>query len=154
MSIARRASPEKEGRANSQIPQKGTAMSIKISNESKVQELLDEANSKCTARILSYQDIIDACNACDKHLSSIGLAAKAAKEGLQVYIDPHRAEYNKYKYHKAGWSEPMTTQAVISFEKGCWRLERVFRNTTASNSFRFLFSDNQKDRIIARLSTI
>jgi hypothetical protein len=101
-----------------------TAIIISENNRARIETAIAKAQGKAQCRLIEFDDIVKACRTIEKEL---GITRKAL-EGISYNVDLHAQNFpNAYKYRAE------STQFTLTFEKGKWRLVRVFRGYTKRN---------------------
>ena len=95
------------------------AIIIKDTNKEKIESAIKEAEGRAKERLICFADIESAIKEIEKKFHCV---TKKSMEGLSIIVDPYAQKYPKaYKY------TPESTQFLLTFEKGSWRLRWVAR---------------------------
>lgn len=112
-------------------------------NKDKIEKKLDEVQKRCTARTISYCDIVDELNAVDKQFSTV--CTKKGFEGTNILIDVNGQVFpGSYKF------SAYSTQFRAVYLKGKWRLTYIGRDfcKTYNQRWHITLSDTAKDCIL------
>ena len=114
-------------------------------NWTKLQELLNTSQERCTARTLEVEDIKKLIEKIEKRLNDLGLP-KTYRNGLTVDCNPYQEEFAQaYKYTPEG------TYIILAYDKNNWRVLEVYRANCKGKSekaLQFDFTNDQKERIL------
>ena len=105
------------------------AIIINETNKAKIETSIMEAEGKATMRTITYDDITKATQKIEKKLG----IPKKCLEGVRYDVDIHAQNFPKaYKYRAE------STQFIVEFSKGKWRLISVERyyTRTAGHDFK------------------
>lgn len=95
-----------------------TAVIIKQENESKIQQMIDDAQGRATARVIDINDILNATVKIEAVLN----VPKKYLEGIVYSVDMNAQDFpNAYKY------VPDSTHFVLTYIKGSWRVSDIAR---------------------------
>lgn len=113
---------------------------------------LSEVQGNCDVRLLSLDNLLECIELAEEVIHGDGRhqIAKKDLEGTKVIIDPHARKFpNAYKYI------PESTQAVVVYTRGTWRIIKVKRDTCKSVGHKctILLSDSAKAAIIEAIET-
>lgn len=118
---------------------------IKLTNEAKVTEALNKAQTRCKARTVSYADVVDMCRWVELRLG----ISKKALDGVKF-----TADYHAQAFPAAYGYAPESTIVSAEYKNGTWRVafERGYcrRPNTA---YRVTLTDEAKTAIISRMET-
>ena len=93
---------------------------VKEENKQRIEKILYELQKRCTARIISAQEIIDACERLDKFIYA---RSKKDLKGITALIDLNAQSFAKaYKY------VPYSTQFEVEHMGSYWRLNWIKRD--------------------------
>jgi hypothetical protein len=106
-------------------------MKTNVSNKEKIAAALEAVQEKCSARLLSAEDITKSAEGAEKKLDLVGVP-KAMRPGTRVVIDRYRVP-NSYNYRADA------TKAVLTRGASGWFLSEVWRapcgNVSLGNNF-------------------
>ncbi len=116
---------------------------MKEANKAKVEAVLDELQKKCSARMISFEDMMDSLGRAEK---SLGISKKAM-DGIRVHID-----YNAQKFPNAYKYTPESTIFEAVFKSGTWRVTDIYRGTAFVDGkmIRMTLTDAAKEAVIAK----
>ena len=112
-------------------------------NRNKIEKALDEAQGRCKARLITYEDILSELKAVDEQFSKV--CTKKAFENTEVLIDVNGQVFPKaYKF------SAKSTQFRAVYSKGKWRLVYLDRDwcRTYSQRWNIVLSDTAKQCIL------
>lgn len=116
---------------------------INEQNKSKIEAILNEVQAKSRARNMNIDDIYD----CLKYIIDRLEITKKALEGTTVYYDKNAQTFpNCYK------GIPESTQISITFDKGNWKLNRIYRGRTEKYRYELHLSETAKEAVIKNYS--
>lgn len=101
-------------------------MKINTNNKIKIESELYNIQSKCTARLIDYDDVLDAIGKADAKIASLGISKKYRNDCI-VSILPEQVS-NSYEYSAEG-----TFATLKRFSSG-WFLVSCSRRFTGSTS--------------------
>lgn len=114
-------------------------------NWTKLQELLNISQERCTARILEVKDVKKLIEKIEKRLNELGLP-KTYRDNLTVFCDPFKEEFAQaYNY------TPQGTHITLCYKNNNWRVLTTYRadcNGKSEKALQFNFTDDQKERIL------
>lgn len=114
-------------------------------NWTKLEELLNETQERCTTRTLDLEDVKKLIEKIEKRLTNLGLA-KTYRNGLMVDCNPFLNEFPQtYKY------TPQGTNIILTYDKNNWRVFDAYRHNCKGKNekaLQFYFTDDQKERIL------
>lgn len=114
-------------------------------NWTKLQELLNETQERCTARTLDLEDVKKLIEKIEKRLNDLGLL-KTYRNDLKVDCNPYQEEFAQaYKYTPEG------TKITLVYKNNNWRVLTAYRancNGKSNKALEFYFTDDQKERIL------
>ena len=116
---------------------------INVSNEAKLNGLIEKEQIRCTARIIDYEDITKIVTEIEKELEL--LLPKTAWVGVNIHVDLHAQSFpGAYKY------SPESTQFIVARGSSDWFIIGLGRAYTCSptNRMRVVFTDIQKEKMI------
>lgn len=102
---------------------------INETNKAKIETVIQEVEGKASVRTITYNDIVKATQRIEKKLG----IPKKYMEGVRYDVDLHAQNFPKaYKYRAE------STQFIVEFSKGKWRLISIERyyTRTAGHDFR------------------
>lgn len=105
------------------------AIIINETNRAKIETAIQDAEGKASMRTIDFNDIINATQKIEKKLG----IPKKYMDGVRYDVDLHAQNFPKaYKYRAE------STQFIVEFSKGKWRLISVERyyTRTAGHDFR------------------
>lgn len=116
-------------------------------NRQKIEKALDEAQGRCKARLITYEDILSELKAVDEQFSKV--CTKKAFENTGVLID-----VNGQVFPKAYEFSAKSTQFRTVYSKGKWRLVYLGRDwcRTYSQRWNIVLSDTAKQCILETFS--
>ena len=118
---------------------------ISETNRARIEAAIAEAEGKATARTITFDNIVHACERIEKKLG----VTKKAMEGIYYDIDLHAQNFpNAYKYRAE------STQFTVEFSKGKWRLVSIGRSYTRREGHQFrclTMPEETKQAIIDRM---
>ena len=95
-----------------------TAIIIKQENKSKIQQMMDDAQGKATARTIDLDDILTAARRIENALT----VPKKYLEGLVYSVDINAQDFaHAYKY------TPESTHFTLTYKNGTWRVSDIVR---------------------------
>ena len=116
---------------------------INEQNKSKIEAILNEVQLKKRARTIDIEYIYN----CTKTIIDKLEITKKALEGTRAYCDKNAQTFpNCYK------GIPESTQISITFDKGNWKLNRIYRGRTEAKEFEVHLSETAKEAIIKNYS--
>ena len=102
---------------------------INDTNRARIETAIAEAEGKATARTITFDNIVHACERIEKKLG----VTKKAMEGVYYDVDLHAQNFpNAYKYRAE--STPFT----VEFSKGKWRVSDFRRAKTRTPNNRYV----------------
>ena len=114
---------------------------INETNKDKIKAAIQEVEGKATARTIVYDDLVRAT----KYIEKMLRVPKKYLEGIRFDVDLHAQNFpKKYKYRAE------STQFVIEFSKGKWRLVSIERyyTRTAGHDYRCIAMSEETKRAI------
>lgn len=114
---------------------------INETNKERIAAAIRDVEGKSSARTIVYDDIVRATQRIEKKLG----IPKKHMEGIRFDVDLHAQNFpKKYKYRAE------STQFVIEFSKGKWRLVSIERyyTRTAGHDYRCIFMPEETKRAI------
>lgn len=118
---------------------------IKESNKERIEEMLEDEQHRCSARLIGYSQIEEILQNVQKRLG----ITKKALEGTTADVDYHAQTFpNAYQY------TPNSTQFSAVFEKGSWRLAWVCRAETrrGGHKVKLTLSESAKEAVLCNAS--
>jgi hypothetical protein len=95
-----------------------TAVIIKQENESKIQQMIDDAQGRATARVIDINDILNATVKIEAVLN----VPKKYLEGIVYSVDMNAQDFpHAYKY------VPESTHFTLTYKNGTWRVSDIIR---------------------------
>ena len=95
-----------------------TTIILKQENKSKIQQMIDDAQGKATARTISLDDFLAAARRIENALT----VPKKYLEGLVYSVDINAQDFaHAYKY------TPESTQFTVTYKNGTWRVSDIVR---------------------------
>lgn len=120
-------------------------------NWTKLQELLNTIQERCTARTIEVEDIKKLIEKIEKRLNELGLP-KTYRDDLTVFCDPFKEEFaQSYKYIPEG------THVTLCYKNNNWRVLTAYRANCKGKdekALEFIFTDDQKERILNNIKYI
>ena len=99
---------------------------IKSSNSEKIEKWIGDIQKKCSERLMDFKKLENCIKEIDKKFQML---TKKEKEGLCFWVDYHATKYPRaYKY------SPQSTQVLVVFKNGNWRLSDVSRYTQSKSN--------------------
>lgn len=118
---------------------------INDTNRARIETAIAEAEGKATARTITFDNIVHACERIEKKLG----VTKKAMEGVYYDVDLHAQNFpNAYKYRAE------STQFTVEFSKGKWRLVSIGRSYTRREGHQYkclAMPEETKQAIIDRM---
>lgn len=114
-------------------------------NWTKLQELLNINQERCTVRTLDLEDIKKLIEKIEKRLTDLGLP-KCYRDNLKVYCNPFREEFAQA--YNGG---PSGTNVDLVYKNNNWRVLNTYRadcNGNNKKALEFIFTDEQKEKIL------
>lgn len=93
---------------------------IKIENKSTINELIESAESKCSVRLISYEDIKSIIMGVEERLLSMGVA-KTNQKGAKFLYE------NGYKMPASYNGRPESTQFAFERKSTGWVITNIYR---------------------------
>lgn len=119
-------------------------MIISEKNRAKIESKIEMVQGRCRERTITADDIFRTVQDVEQYRVNHNIP-KRAMEGTCISGDPNAQDFpNAYK-----WT-PMSTQYMISFEKGKYRLDNIQRTICmrAGLDIRVYWSDEAKEKIL------
>lgn len=114
-------------------------------NWTKLQELLNISQERCTTRTLEVEDVKKLIEKIEERLNDLGLP-KTYRNGLEVDCNPFKEEYPQaYNYTPCG------TKVTLVYKNNNWRVLNAYRancNGKIDKALEFYFTDDQKEIIL------
>lgn len=117
---------------------------VNETNRCKIDALILGVEGRATARTIDFSDIVWACKQIEKELG----IPKKYLEGVRFDVDPHAQDFpNAYRFR------PESTQFLIGFSGGKWRLSGIERYYTRAEGHKYKcveMPEEVKQRILNR----
>ena len=102
---------------------------INETNRAKIETAIAETEGRATVRCVGFDTVKKVC----KHIEEVLAVPKKYLEGVKFSVDPHAQNFPKaYKY------TPESTQFVVEFSKGKWRVSGFRRAKTRTPNNRYI----------------
>lgn len=119
----------------------GLWSNIPVEHYAKLEEWINEAQKKCTARTISVQDMCCRLAQFEKEIR----ITKKALEGTIVWVDDNAQTFpSAYRY------TPYNTIFKAEMRKGSWRIVSIERDITQRHIFQTVLSESTKVALIER----
>jgi hypothetical protein len=121
------------------------AIIVNEKNKAKIETAIAAAQGRASVRCITYASVVNMCNAIESKLK----LSKKAMDGVVYDVDYHAQHFpNAYKYI------PESTQCVLTYKNGSWRVSDIRRANTRTANREFVAKELPQATVDALLDNV